>query len=207
MNAITEYTFHTHTIRIFPSEDSLSFYAVASDIAAALGYAEAKDFTRQVPDKHKGRRMVPTPSGIQEMLVIDEPGLYRGVLRSNKPEAEPFADWVTEDVLPSIRRTGGYQHRPKPLTSAELKDLLGMDMVLPVAEYLHLVARNEAPAPAPAAPAKPAPRLHWSAEEDAQLRTLVADGLKPAAIARYMNRTRDAVIHRLDRIGKAATPT
>lgn len=47
------------------------------------------------------------------MLVVDESGLYRGVLRSNKPEAEPFMEWVTAEVLPSIRRSGAYA-RPAP---------------------------------------------------------------------------------------------
>ena len=42
------------------------------------------------------------------MRVVDEAGLYRGELRSEKPEAEPFMEWVTAEVLPSIRRTGGY---------------------------------------------------------------------------------------------------
>lgn len=42
------------------------------------------------------------------MLLIDESGLYRAVLRSDKTDAEPFIDWVTADVLPSIRKTGAY---------------------------------------------------------------------------------------------------
>lgn len=42
------------------------------------------------------------------MKAVDEPGLYRLVLRSDKPQAEPFMEWVTADVLPTIRRTGAY---------------------------------------------------------------------------------------------------
>lgn len=42
------------------------------------------------------------------MLFIDEPNLYRCVFQSRKPEAEQFQDWVVEEVLPSIRKTGGY---------------------------------------------------------------------------------------------------
>lgn len=106
--ALSVFQFHTHQVRIFPTEDGLSFVAVAKDVADILGYREAKDFLRQVPESHKGRQKVPTLNGTQEMLVVDESGLYRGVLRCNKPEAEPFMEWVTAEVLPSIRRTGGY---------------------------------------------------------------------------------------------------
>ena len=42
-------------------------------------------------------------------IIINESGLYSVILRSDKPEAKPFRKWVTSDVLPSIRRTGGYQ--------------------------------------------------------------------------------------------------
>ncbi|MDD2764995.1 MAG: BRO family protein [Opitutaceae bacterium] len=106
--SLSVFQFHTHSLRVFATDDGLSFVAVAKDVADVLGYATAKDFLRQVPDSHKGRQKVPTPSGEQEMLVVDEAGLYRGVLRSNKPEAEPFMEWITAEVLPSIRHTGGY---------------------------------------------------------------------------------------------------
>ena len=110
MQAMTEFKFHTHAIRVFPTDDGSSFVAVAADVARVLGHSVAKDFMRNIPDKHKGRQIVPTPSGNQEMLVVDEPGLYYGVMRSNKPQAEPFVEWVTTEVLPSIRRTGAYVH-------------------------------------------------------------------------------------------------
>ena len=49
-----------------------------------------------------------TPGGEQEMTVVNESGLYNVILRSDKPEAKPFRKWVTAEVLPSIRKTGGY---------------------------------------------------------------------------------------------------
>ena len=102
------FVFHTHSVRIFPTDDGISFVAVASDVASVLGYDTAKDFLRQVPEHHRGKQKVPTRGGPQDVLTVSEAGLYRGVLRSNKPEAEPFMEWVTAEVLPSIRRTGGY---------------------------------------------------------------------------------------------------
>ena len=53
----------------------------------------------------------------KKMLFIDEGNLYRAIFQSCKPEAERFMDWVTEEVLPAIRKTGGYQ--TKPMSMAE----------------------------------------------------------------------------------------
>lgn len=54
----------------------------------------------------------PTKSGVQGMLFVNESNLYRAIFQSRKPEAERFTDWVTEEVLPSIRKTGRYETRP-----------------------------------------------------------------------------------------------
>lgn len=110
MQAMTQFQFHTHAVRVFPTDDGSSFFVVAGDVSRVLGYSEAIKFTRNIPDKHKGLQKVETHGGFQEMLVIDESGLYYGVMRSNRPEAEPFVEWVTTEVLPSIRRTGAYVH-------------------------------------------------------------------------------------------------
>lgn len=50
----------------------------------------------------------PTKSGTQGMLWVNEGNLYRAIFQSKKPEAEAFTDWVTEEVLPALRRTGAY---------------------------------------------------------------------------------------------------
>lgn len=81
---------------------------VATDVASALGYQSAKDMTRLLDDDEKGRHIVPTLGGQQEVLVITEAGLYSAILKSRRPEAKRFKRWVTHDVLPSIRKTGGY---------------------------------------------------------------------------------------------------
>ncbi|OWP50253.1 BRO-N domain-containing protein [Pseudomonas nitroreducens] len=80
----------------------------ATDVAAALNYAEAKDMARNLDDDEKGRQIVPTPGGDQELLVINEAGLYSAILRSRKAEAKRFKRWVTHDVLPAIRKHGAY---------------------------------------------------------------------------------------------------
>ena len=110
MNAMTEFTFHTHAVRVFPTDDNTSFVVVAADVASALGYSRTSDFLRLIPDAHKGAHKCRTLGGWQEMVVIDEPGMYYGTLRSNQPEAQPMMEWVCANVLPSIRRTGSYVH-------------------------------------------------------------------------------------------------
>lgn len=58
----------------------------------------------------KGWNSIPTPTngGTQQMIFIDEPNFYKTVLQSRKPQAEPFTDYVTKEVLPSIRKHGAY---------------------------------------------------------------------------------------------------
>lgn len=81
---------------------------VLVDVARILGYQRTSDAAKLLRDKEKGAAISRTPGGEQEVIVINEPGLYRLIMRSNKPEAERFQDWVTEEVLPSIRQYGYY---------------------------------------------------------------------------------------------------
>ncbi|MCG9076341.1 BRO-N domain-containing protein [Laribacter hongkongensis] len=81
---------------------------VAADVAQSLEYRMASDMTRSLDDDEKGTQIVRTPSGNQEMLVINESGLYSAILKSRKPEAKRFKRWVTHEVLPAIRKTGAY---------------------------------------------------------------------------------------------------
>lgn len=97
---------------------------VARDVALALGYTNPRDaIAKHVPAHHKGVSRIATPSGEQEMTIIDEPGLYRLIMRSRTPDADRFQEWVTTEVLPSIRRTGSYSATPAapqvPQTYAE----------------------------------------------------------------------------------------
>jgi len=108
MNAMTEFNFHTHAVRMFPTDDGQSFTTVAADVARALEYGSAKDMLRCIDDEDKGWADVPTLGGIQRLRTINESGVYTATVRSRKPSAKPFRRWLTAEVLPSIRRTGGY---------------------------------------------------------------------------------------------------
>lgn len=87
---------------------------VGKDIALALGYINTKDaLSRHVDADDKGGARITTPSGEQEMTIINESGLYSLVLSSKLPTAKKFKRWVTSEVLPTIRKTGGYSMKQK----------------------------------------------------------------------------------------------
>lgn len=83
---------------------------VGKDIALALGYCNTKDaLSRHVDAEDKGGSRITTPSGEQDMTVINESGLYSLVLSSKLPSAKKFKRWITHEVIPAIRKTDGYQ--------------------------------------------------------------------------------------------------
>lgn len=82
---------------------------VAKGVAAALEYRTADDMTRYLDDDEITKCPVQTQGGMQEMIVISESGLYHAIFQSRKEAAKAFRRWVTSEVLPQIRRTGGYR--------------------------------------------------------------------------------------------------
>lgn len=94
-------------IRAMRGEDGEPMF-VAKDVCAILGLGRQQDSTRYLDDDEKGECLVNTPSGAQKMVCVTEPGFYKLVMRSRKPEAKAFQRWVTHEVLPAIRRDGGY---------------------------------------------------------------------------------------------------
>ena len=82
---------------------------VGKDVASVLGYREPTKAARdRVDQEDRGVSKIDTPSGTQEMTVINESGLYALVLSSKLPGAKQFKRWVTSEVLPAIRRHGMY---------------------------------------------------------------------------------------------------
>lgn len=82
---------------------------VGRDVAGLLGYANpSRDIARHTTETQRSLYRIGTPSGEQDAVVVSEAGVYRLVMRSNLPAAERFQDWLAEDVIPSIRRSGAY---------------------------------------------------------------------------------------------------
>lgn len=111
MNELQAFNFEGNQIRT-EIDDAGAVWFVASDVCKSIGLSDTNKALARIPSKHKGTKVIRTLGGPQEMSVVSEPGLYRLGLRSNKAQAERFQDWVTEDVLPAIRKTGTYSNRP-----------------------------------------------------------------------------------------------
>lgn len=112
-SAPSVFNFVSHTLRVVMIDDEPWF--VASDVCEALSIENNRNATSRLDDDEKGVRSMDTPSGKQEMTVINESGLYSLILGSRKPEAKKFKKWVTSEVLPAIRKTGRYEVTPKPV--------------------------------------------------------------------------------------------
>lgn len=89
-------------------------YFVAKDVCVILGISNHNDAVGRLDDDEKRGSVMPTPSGTQQMVVVNESGLYHLIFQSRKPEAKAFRKWVTAEVLPTLRRTGRYEVKPQP---------------------------------------------------------------------------------------------
>lgn len=89
---------------------------VGKDVAGALGYSNHRDvLSKRVDEEDKGVAICDTLGGNQEMVIINESGLYSMIFGSKLDSAKRFKHWVTAEVLPSIRQTGTYSMLPCPL--------------------------------------------------------------------------------------------
>ncbi len=89
-------------------------WVVAKDACESAGIVQAASALRDFEEgTEKGMQTVHTPAGLQRMLVLYEPGLYRLIFQSRKPEAEAFKRWVFHEVLPEIQRTGAYRAKQR----------------------------------------------------------------------------------------------
>ena len=100
-------------------------WIVGRDAAEALGYSNPRDaIAAHVEEEDKGVAKCDTLGGRQDVVVINESGLYALVFGSKLESAKRFKRWVTKEVLPEIRKTGSYQ---RPMTPEEMMRIqLGM---------------------------------------------------------------------------------
>ena len=112
MSDLIQFDFSAHSVRVILRDGNPWF--VAADVCASIGIKTEQ--TRRLDDDEKDLHLTQTPSGQQEMTIINESGLYSLILGSRKPEAKKFKKWVTSEVLPAIRKTGSYA---MPATSTQ----------------------------------------------------------------------------------------
>lgn len=87
-----------------------TFWFCAKDICDALTVVNYRDAVSvMLDDDEMGVEIFDTPGGPQKMIIVNESGLYTLIFRSNKPRAREFRKWVTNEVLPTLRRTGRYE--------------------------------------------------------------------------------------------------
>ncbi|MBN6743143.1 Bro-N domain-containing protein, partial [Acidithiobacillus sp. MC6.1] len=111
--ALTPVSFQFNTLEVRTLDRDGQVWFVAGDVAKVLGYREAERLTRWLDDDESAPHNVGirSDSGTlqsREVTLISESGLYHALLKSRKREAKPFRKWVTAEVLPAIRRSGGY---------------------------------------------------------------------------------------------------
>ncbi|HAI29875.1 MAG TPA: hypothetical protein DCM48_10065 [Thalassospira sp.] len=110
-------TFNFDNVDLRAIEIDGHIWTVGTDVCKALGYRDAENGLRNLDEDEKGTHIVSTAGGNQNLLIINESGLYSLILRSRKPEAKRFKKWVTSEVLPSIRKTGAYHHADTTLAA------------------------------------------------------------------------------------------
>jgi prophage antirepressor-like protein len=106
MNDLTTFAYGAKPVRVI-DRDGQPWW-VLKDVCDVLEINNSRMVADRLDDDEKGVSQTYTPGGSQEATIISESGLYSVILRSDKPEARKFRKWVTSEVLPSIRKTGGY---------------------------------------------------------------------------------------------------
>ena len=91
---------------------------IASDVCKSLDIKNATDTLKRLDEDEKSRFNLGLPGGATNC--VNEYGLYNLVLASRKPEAKKFKRWITHEVIPSIRKTGGYQIPADPMAALKL---------------------------------------------------------------------------------------
>lgn len=113
------FNFKSSSVRVITDPNQEPWFC-ANDVCDILGYSNPRDaISKHCKLGGVAKRDTPTKSAVQEMTYINEPNLYRLIIKSRKPEAEPFETWVFEEVLPQIRKTGKYEVQSQQLAFSE----------------------------------------------------------------------------------------
>ena len=116
MTDVQPFTYKDHTVRVITVDGEPWF--VLADLCKMLNLAKPSRVAMRIADDMKGAHLMSTLGGDQEMTTVSEAGMYEVIIRSDKPEAAAFRHWITSEVLPSIRKHGGY------LTDEKIEDIL-----------------------------------------------------------------------------------
>ena len=116
--SIQQFDFNNQQVRVLADEQGEPWF-VAKDVCEILG-TDTRDVGKILDEDEKGVDTIHTLGGRQQMTTVSEAGLYKLIMRSRKDNAKPFQRWVTHEVLPSIRKHGGYMSGQEELTPDQL---------------------------------------------------------------------------------------
>ena len=106
MSDLIPFDFDSHAVRVLLKDDEPWF--CLADVCRALELSRSSRVLQSLDSKGFASCVTLTSGGSQSLAFIHEPNLYRLIFRSDKPEARRFQDWVFNEVIPTIRRTGSY---------------------------------------------------------------------------------------------------
>ena len=106
-NEVQIFNFNSSEIRVVKDEGGEPWF-IAKDVCDVLGLSNITEALRNLDGDELNSEILNSGNQGREMKLVSESGLYALVIRSNKPNAKKFRKWITSEVLPSIRKTGGY---------------------------------------------------------------------------------------------------
>lgn len=120
-NEIQRFDFRGAALRTLTDEAGEPWF-VAKDVCDILELSNVTEALRSLDDDEKSNFRISevAQNGGRAPLIISEPGLYKLIMRSRKPEAKEFQRWVTHEVLPSIRKHGGYMVGQERMTPEQM---------------------------------------------------------------------------------------
>lgn len=106
MTTIRTEEWNGHQIRFVQHKDE--WWAIAKDVASALGYNHTPSMVRMLDQDEKGVHILHTPGGNQKMTIISETGIYEAIWNSRKPETKDFKKWVKQTIK-ALRQASGLE--------------------------------------------------------------------------------------------------
>lgn len=116
---VISFNFNGSAVRTLKDANGEPWF-VAKDVAEILGYTDTQAMTRRLDDDEISSCTDKSSGQGRRITIINESGLYNAILGSNKPESKTFKRWVTGEVLPSIRKHGGYIHANADMSDDEI---------------------------------------------------------------------------------------
>lgn len=195
MNALQTFEFNTHQLNVIV-DDAGEPWFIAKQVAEILEYSDAHKMASKLDEDEKSNRQIGgfgPDTGGRGIICINESGLYSAILTSQKPAAKSFKRWVTHEVLPSIRKTGGYAVNANDFLKLQSEHIELLRQHINVvnektdlhAKMIDMLRKT------------PGIKRLWAPDEDEALKQFLADGFGPTGIGMQLGRTRDSVRHRI----------